>query len=86
MPDGFVRADILTRTATDARFVPGSAVMQFAGVQRIDSVKDGQVVEHRIALGPALDGWRELLEPPGVDRIIDKPRGLRAGIPAKVAD
>lgn len=86
-PGSFVRADILTRTSADARFVPESAVMQFAGVQRIYSVKDGKVVEHRIELGPALDGWRELIEPPqGVDRIIDRPRGLRAGIPVKVAD
>lgn len=81
-PGSFVRANVLTKTETNAKFVPESAVMQFAGVQRVFSVKDGKAVEHRVDLGPLREGWRELLEQlEGVEQVIDKPRGMRAGLP-----
>lgn len=84
-PGSFVRARVLVSTQPDARFVPESAVMQFAGVQRVFSIKDGKVVEHRVELGPVENGMREWLQPvEGVDEVIDQPRGLRAGQPVTV--
>lgn len=85
-PGGFARASISTGTQANARFLPESAVSQFAGVQRVYAVKDGKVTEHRVEVGPAAGGQRELLTPlDGITSIIDAPRGLREGLPARVA-
>lgn len=79
-PGSFLRARILIGTQADARFVPESAVTQFAGVQRVFSVKDGKVVEHRVELREAADGFREVTGGlDGVEQIIDAPRGIRTG-------
>lgn len=85
MPGAFARARIVTDIDPDARFVPTSAVAQFAGISRIFSVHDGKVIEHRVTLGPETDGMREILSGLGsVDQIIDRPRGLGAGVPVVV--
>lgn len=73
-PGSFARARVLIRTDPSVRFVPESAAVQFAGVQRIFSVKDGKVVEHRVELGAAQDGMVEVLRlPESVTAVIDKP-------------
>lgn len=79
-PGSFMRARILIGTQADARFVPESAVTQFAGVQRVFSVKDGKVVEHRVELREAADGFREVISGlDGIEQVIDTPRGIRTG-------
>lgn len=79
-PGSFARAKIFVGVQADARFVPESAVLRFAGVQRVFSVKDGKVVEHRVQLGRLEGGLREVLDPPaGVDAVIDAPRALAPG-------
>lgn len=83
-PGSFVRARILTSTQQDVRFVPDAAVTEFAGTQRVFSVKDAKAVEHRVRLGPSVDGVRELLDPlPGVTELISNPRALAPGAPVK---
>lgn len=80
MPGSFVRARIVTGVDQDARFVPASAVSQFAGVTRVFSVQDGMVVEHRVTLGALADGMHEVASGLGdVDAVIDSPRGLGHG-------
>lgn len=84
-PGSFVRARLLVSTEPEARFVPASAVAQFAGVQRVYSVSDGKVVEHRVRLGGPIESQYELLDAlEGVDMVIDAPRGLRVGAPVSV--
>lgn len=86
MPGSFVRARIVTGVEQDARFVPASAVAQFAGVTRVFSVQDGKVVEHRVTLGPLADGMHEVVSGlEGVNAVIDTPRGLGQGAPVVVA-
>lgn len=78
-PGSFIHARIVTGLDSAARFVPASAVSQFAGVSRLYSVVDGKVVEHRVTLGPEIDSMREVLSGLGpVDKVIDQPRGLGA--------
>lgn len=81
MPGSFVRAKIVTGLDEAARFVPASAVSQFAGVTRLFSVREGKVVEHRVTLGPEVDATREVISGLGpVDQVIDRPRGLGTGV------
>lgn len=85
-PGSFMLARIKTGTKADAKFVPESAILQFAGVQRVFSVRDGKVVEHRVRLGTPDGGTRELLDGlEGVESVIDRPRGLSAGMAVRVA-
>lgn len=85
MPGSFVRARIVTSVDQAARFVPTSAVYQFAGVSRVFTVQDGKVVEHRVTLGPEADGMHEVISGLGpVDHVIDQPRGLGTGVPVVV--
>jgi membrane fusion protein (multidrug efflux system) len=83
-PGGFARARILLRTDDGVRFVPESSVSQFAGVQRVFSLRDGKVTEHRVQLGNTIAGMSEVLDlPADVNVVIDHPpRGLGAGAPA----
>lgn len=81
-PGSFMIARIRIGVKNDAKFVPSSAVQQFAGVQRVFSVKDGKVVEHRITLGKSVNDMREILDDVGdnLDQVIDNPRNVRAGM------
>ncbi len=84
-PGSFVRTRIFTTTQAGARFIPETAVSQFAGVQRIYSVIDGKVVEHRVEAAPTEDGTRELTSAPAnIAMVIDAPRALRDGMPVLV--
>lgn len=85
-PGSFARARVLLRTEENVRFVPQGAVVQFAGVQRVFSVADGKVVEHRVTLGDTKGDLVEVLDlPAGVDAVVDQPpRGLAAGVSVEV--
>jgi RND family efflux transporter MFP subunit len=85
-PGSFARARILSGTDPAARLVPESATVQFAGVQRAFSVREGKVVEHRVRLGRADAGLVEVLDlPAGIDAVIDRPaRGIGQGALVKI--
>lgn len=84
-PGSFARAEILVSTQVDAKFVPEDAVTEFAGTQRIFSVKDGKAVEHRVQLGPASGGEREILDAiPSLTHVIANPRALAPNTPVTV--
>lgn len=86
-PGSFARARVLLRTEENVRFVPSAAVVQFAGVQRVFSVAQGKVVEHRVTLGDPKGDLVEVLDlPAGVDAVVDQPpRGLAAGVGVEVS-
>lgn len=85
-PGGFVRGRILTIAEEGVRFVPRSAVVQFAGVSRVMSVKDGKIVEHRVRVQEAGPEEYEVTAlPRDVGMIVASPaRGLASGVPVKV--
>ena len=80
-PGSFVRARVRTGVEERARFVPASAVLQFAGVQRVFSIREGRVTEHVVTLSEGhAPGWYEVRGlPEVVGSIIDQPRGLTQG-------
>jgi RND family efflux transporter MFP subunit len=50
-PGSFARASIVTRTAQAVVMVPASAIVTFAGIEKVMSVKDGKSVERRVQTG-----------------------------------
>lgn len=86
-PGGFLRARVRTHTEENAKFVPTSAVSQFAGVQRLFTVRDGKVIELKVRTGETRGELIEAFElPPTVEFVIDQPRrGLAQGMPAGIS-
>ena len=85
-PGTFAKADIIT--ADDpALVVPQSALVVFAGVEKVLIVKDGKVHEQRVRTGVRVGDRVELLEgvSPG-DAVILAPGGLADGSPVTIAE
>lgn len=59
-PGGFGRASIVLRTDSEAIFVPREAMISFAGISKVFSVKDAKAVEHRVTPGTSVDGMIEI--------------------------
>jgi multidrug efflux pump subunit AcrA (membrane-fusion protein) len=53
-PGGFARARVETRQQPDVVFVPRDAVVTFAGVNKVFTVKDGKAQEVVVEVGPRL--------------------------------
>jgi multidrug efflux pump subunit AcrA (membrane-fusion protein) len=64
---GFAKARVETRQQTDVVFVPRDAVVTFAGVTKVFTVKDGKAQERVVEVGPRL----------GED--VEVTRGLKGG-------
>jgi RND family efflux transporter MFP subunit len=60
-PGAFARGGIDIRRDENVIFVPEAAVVTFAGVERVFSVKDGKAVAHRIRTGQRQDGLVEVI-------------------------
>lgn len=56
-PGSFAKADIQTSTTSDVVMVPASAVVTFAGIQKIFTVKDGKAVEKNVNVGRREGDW-----------------------------
>jgi RND family efflux transporter MFP subunit len=85
-PGTFANADIVT--ADDpALVVPASALVVFAGVEKVLIVKDGKVHEQRVRTGLRIGDRVELVEgvAPG-DAVILTPGGLADGSPVTIAN
>ena len=50
-PGAFAKAEIVTSAAKPTVFVPGAALLTFAGVEKVMSVKDGKAIEIRVTSG-----------------------------------
>jgi multidrug efflux pump subunit AcrA (membrane-fusion protein) len=82
----FARAEIITSEALSI-VVPHSALVVFAGVEKLLLVKDGKVHEQRVRTGRRIDDRVEILE--GVttgDVVITAPGGLAEGVVVRVSE
>jgi membrane fusion protein, multidrug efflux system len=68
-PGAFVRADVIVEASTPALLVTATAIVSFAGVDKVFSIADGKAVERRVQLGRR-DG-----------KLVEIVQGLRAGEP-----
>ena len=71
-PGSFARATIVTKAAQSVVMVPASAIVTFAGIEKVLSVKDGKSVEKRVQTGRREGGRVEIVS------------GLAAGEPVVV--
>ncbi len=74
-PGSFATADIIVASEAQAIVVPASAIVTFAGVEKVLTVADGKVVEKRVQLGRREGDAVEILE--GLD--VGQPVIVRPG-------
>jgi membrane fusion protein, multidrug efflux system len=85
-PGTFAKADIVT-AQNPSLVVPQSALVVFAGVEKVLVVKDGKATEQRVRTGLRIGERVELLD--GVkagDLVILSPGGLAGGSPVTIAE
>jgi RND family efflux transporter MFP subunit len=56
-PGSFAKAEIQTSTTSDVVMVPASAIVTFAGIQKVFSVKDNKAVEKTVMVGRRDGDW-----------------------------
>jgi multidrug efflux pump subunit AcrA (membrane-fusion protein) len=58
----FARGTVVTGADPNVPFVPQAAVVSFAGVDRVFTVRDGKAVEHVVRVGPRRDDHVAIIE------------------------
>jgi RND family efflux transporter MFP subunit len=56
-PGSFAKAEIQTSATSDVVMVPASAIVTFAGIQKVFSVKDNKAVEKNVVVGRREGDW-----------------------------
>jgi len=56
-PGAFAKADIQTVSTADVVMIPAEAIVTFAGIQKIFTLKDGKAVEKNIVVGRRAENW-----------------------------
>jgi len=85
-PGSFARAEIVVEADRSAVIVPVSAVVTFAGVERVFVVADGRAVERRIRTGRRAGDRVEVLEGLSAgDPVVVSPGNLVGGQPVTAA-
>jgi RND family efflux transporter MFP subunit len=83
-PGSFAKAELQTTSSTTAVTVPASAVVTFAGIQKVFTVKDGKAVERNVVVGHRTPEWVEITEGLQADEpVIIAPGNLVSGQPVK---
>ncbi len=79
-PGAFVKAEILSETEQPALLIPSSALVTFAGIEKVLTVAQGKAVEKSVRTGWRDQGRLEILE--GLDAgdtVVVKPGNLAGG-------
>ena len=85
-PGAFARAEIVVQAAQPAILVPGSAIVTFAGIERVISVVGERSVEKRVRIGRRVGDRIEIVQ--GLSRgelVVVEPGNLTGGQPVTVA-
>ena len=56
-PGSFAKAEIQTTATADVVMVPATAIVTFAGIQKVFTVKDGKAVEKTVVVGRHANDW-----------------------------
>ena len=85
-PGSFATAEIMVDAEQTAVLIPATAIVTFAGIEKVIGVKEGRSVERRIRTGRRLVNRVEILEglAPG-ELIVAEPGNLSGGQPVTVA-
>jgi RND family efflux transporter MFP subunit len=86
-PGSFARADIVTDDKNLAVAVPTSAIVTFAGIEKVIIVQDGKAVEKPVTTGRRSNEFTEILTGVNVgDAIVVNPGNLQSGQPVVVTE
>lgn len=84
-PGLFARAQVIVDNKNIITIVPKSAVISFAGIEKVITVKDGKAVEKTITTGQRMDNMIEVVEGLQVgDEIVAEPGNLQSGQPVNL--
>jgi RND family efflux transporter MFP subunit len=87
-PGAFVRGDLVIGQIEKVPFVPKHAIVSFAGVDRVFSVKDGKAVEHVVQVGNARQ--KQVAIASGLDNssavVVSGQEKLSNGVPVNVTN
>jgi RND family efflux transporter MFP subunit len=79
-PGAFAHADIITNDAGMAATVPTSAIVTFAGIEKVIIVQNGKALEKAITTGRRAAEWTEILSGINIgDAVIVNPGNLQSG-------
>lgn len=81
----FARAQIILNLADPALCVPANALVTFAGLEKVVTIKDGRAAERNVTTGRRTDVWIEVLA--GLtagESVVLEPAGIRTGQPLTV--
>lgn len=85
-PGSFANAAIIASNADLAISIPSSALVTFAGVEKVLTVKDGKVVEKRVSVGRRERDRLEIVSGLAAgEQVIAQPGNLVEGTPVRVA-
>jgi RND family efflux transporter MFP subunit len=86
-PGGFAHAEIVTNSGGTAVTVPASAVVTFAGIEKVITVEDGKAKEKPVTTGRRADTWTEVLSGVNVgDSVVVDPGNLQSGQAVNVVE
>ena len=84
-PGSFAKAEIITNDAKMAVTVPNSAIVTFAGIEKVIVVQNGKALEKPITTGRRSGEWTEILAGVNVgDQVIVDPGNLQSGMAIEV--
>jgi RND family efflux transporter MFP subunit len=86
-PGSFARADIVADDKGVSPAVPTSAIISFAGIDKVITIQDGKAVEKPVTLGRRAGDWTEILSGINLgDVIVVNPGNLQSGQAVVVAE
>ncbi|OYT72682.1 MAG: efflux transporter periplasmic adaptor subunit [Chloracidobacterium sp. CP2_5A] len=86
-PGSFARAEIVTSATEEAVTVPTRAVVTFAGIDKVLTIREGKAVERPVTLGRKTDEWAEIVKGVSVgDQVILDPVTLQTGQPVVIEE
>jgi RND family efflux transporter MFP subunit len=84
-PGSFVRADIVTDESNMAVTVPTSAIVTFAGIEKVIQVQNGKAIEKPVTTGRRGTDWVEIISGVNVgEAVVVEPGNLQTGMPVEV--
>ena len=86
-PGSFARAEIVTNDRETAVTVSPRAIVTFAGIDKVLTIRDGKALERPVTLGRRTAEWVEIVKGVQVgDEVILDPGNLQTGHPVVIAD
>ena len=85
-PGAFVKVEIETASTDEVVMVPSSAIVTFAGIQKVFTVKDGKAVEKNVIVGRRANDWVVVEGLDASTSVVIAPGTLAPGQPVKVEE